>query len=345
MKLVGKIVGIVAAVLLLAAALFAIWLYFYTGDLPSIAELSQYDPATASEIHVRTADGADSIRHVVPSSGFGKYLMNALIAAEGQPEGRGPIRATAVAFLTGKEPSGTMYSWQIARGLGCGGRSLHYQLCTIRTAQQIERRFDQQQVLTIYLNRVYVGENTFGVEDGAMRYFGQHAADLQLSDAALVVDLIRSPVANSPITHPDRAVQWRNRVIDQMLSQGMISTGEADEAKTEALVVKKTADSKPEYDVKRCEVKLLKEMTFDHNWRLKLHPGEKFTTHAVVISYQIEESGELSHLVLVSSSGMADYDQHTIEAIKAMRYSERPPGCGRLDGTLSVNMDVLTTDP
>jgi membrane peptidoglycan carboxypeptidase len=79
-------------------------------------------------------------------------------------------------------------------------------------AEQIQRHFNQRQVLTIYLNRVYLGENTYGVEDASMRYFGKYAFDLSLDEAALLAGLIRSPRRDSPIVHPERAVERRNHL-------------------------------------------------------------------------------------------------------------------------------------
>jgi len=53
------------------------------------------------------------------------------------------------------------------------------QIVKLRLDGRIQRHFDQRQVPTIYLNRVYFDENAYGVEDASMRYFGQHAADLR----------------------------------------------------------------------------------------------------------------------------------------------------------------------
>jgi membrane peptidoglycan carboxypeptidase len=98
----------------------------------------------------------------------------------------------------------------------------------LRLADRIQRHFSQRQVITIYLNRVYLGENTYGIEDASRRYFGKHALDLSLDEAALLAGLIRSPNHNSPIAHPDRAVERRNLVLDRMVADGTVSRAEAD---------------------------------------------------------------------------------------------------------------------
>src|SRR5260370_7156034 len=113
MKLLGRILMIAGGVVLLTAAAVCGWLYFYTADLPSIAELRQYDPATASEIHVR---GSDSLTHMVPSNRLGKYLISALVAAEGRTESRGPIRSTIATLLSDVHPRPHISSSHLPRG-------------------------------------------------------------------------------------------------------------------------------------------------------------------------------------------------------------------------------------
>jgi penicillin-binding protein 1A len=156
-------------IILLAAGALCSWLYCYTGDLPSIAGLDQYSPAAAAVIQ----DQGNSLTHVVPTDQLGKFLVSAVIAAEGQAEPRGPIHATVSDLLLGAQPHAQMYSWRLARELAPRGHALRRQIDELRLAEQIQRHFDQRQVMTIYLNRVYLGEKTYGVEDGSLRYFGK----------------------------------------------------------------------------------------------------------------------------------------------------------------------------
>jgi len=186
-KPLGRIVATAGVAIVVAFGAVCGCLYFYTADLPSIAELDRCNPISASEIQI----GAGSLAHVVPSDLLGKYVVNALLAAEGQAEARVPIRATIANLLSGVQPA-RMYSWQIARGLVPNGHGVRRQTIELRLAEQIQRHFEQRQVLTIYLNRVYFGEGAYGVEDASMRYCGKNAADLSLDEAALVVGLIRS---------------------------------------------------------------------------------------------------------------------------------------------------------
>jgi len=234
MKLFSRILVIMGALVLLAMGTVWYWLYYYTADLPSIADLSQYNPVIASELK----RPPNSLTHVIPGEQMGKYLLNALVAAEGQPETRGPIRMAIVDLLSESlHPGAQMYSWQLARGQIVRNREIHRQIDELRLADQIQRHFSQQQVLTIYLNRVHLVGDTYGVEDASILYFGKHAAELSLDEAALLAGLIRSPNHDSPVKHPDRAVERRNWVIDRMISQGTVSEEEAKQARAAPLLI------------------------------------------------------------------------------------------------------------
>jgi membrane peptidoglycan carboxypeptidase len=333
-KLLGRIVVTAGVVILVAVGAVCGWLYFYTADLPSMAELDRYSPSAASEIQI----GAGPVAHVVPGNLLGKYIVNALVAAEGHPESRGPIRATIANLLSGVQPGARMYSWQIASGLVANGHGVRRQILELRLAEQIQRHFDERQVLTVYLNRVYFGENAYGAEDASMRYFGKHAADLSLDEAALLGGLIRSPGRDSPVEHPESAVQRRNWVLDQMISQGSVSREEGKGAKTAPLIVKQTAKSEATYDFNRCAMKRSSHGS-PTNATIRVRPGEKSTKQTPVIAFEVLESGEIAEAVVYRSSGIADIDNYALASIRAMRYKERPPGCGVIDSKATVNVD------
>lgn len=335
MKVLRRILAIAGGVVLLIVCTVFGWLYLFTADLPPITDLYQYDPATSTEIHA----GSDSVGHVVPSGVLEKQLFAALIAAEGQVESRGPIRAAITALLSDVPPRSQMYSWQLARQLAANGDSPDRQIDRLRLADRIERHFSQRQVLTIYLNRVYLGENTYGIEDASRRYFGKHALDLSLDEAALLAGLIRSPNHNSPTAHPDRAVERRNLVLDRMVADGTVSRAEADRAKEAPLIIKQTANSEATYDWNRCGLKLVSHGS-PTGTTIRIRAGENPTKQTPVISFEVLESGEVRNAAIHRSSGVADIDNYALAGVKGMRYNERPPGCGIIESYATVNIDL-----
>ncbi len=83
-------------------------------------------------------------------------------------------------------------------------------------AARIEREFDKREILQLYLNKVYFGDGLYGAEAASLGYFGKSAADLTLSEAALLAGLVKSPSTYAPTVDLDRAVSRRKVVLQAM---------------------------------------------------------------------------------------------------------------------------------
>src|SRR5439155_24079831 len=86
-------------------------------------------------------------------------------------------------------------------------------------AARIEREFTKQQILELYLNKVYFGDGFYGVEAASRGYFGRHASELTVDQAALLAGLIQSPSSYAPTVNLDRAIARRNVVLQTMASR------------------------------------------------------------------------------------------------------------------------------
>jgi penicillin-binding protein 1A len=98
-------------------------------------------------------------------------------------------------------------------------------------ALRIERQFSKQQILELYINRIYFGNGCYGVETASQAYFGKSASKLNLPEAALLAGLIRSPNRFSPLKNPEGSRIQRNIVLDRMVALKKLSTAEAEDAK------------------------------------------------------------------------------------------------------------------
>lgn len=105
-----------------------------------------------------------------------------------------------------------------------------------RVANAIERAFNHEQILTIYLNTVYLGSGLYGADVASEHYFGRPPSDLSLAQAATIAALIRSPNRYSPTSHPEQVLARRNLVIDQMFAIGSVPADYVQEAKASKLV-------------------------------------------------------------------------------------------------------------
>ena len=103
---------------------------------------------------------------------------------------------------------------------------------------QIERRFTKDQILTLYVNQIYLGHGRYGFEAGSEFYFSKHLKDVTLAEAALLAALPKGPELYSPLRNPERAVRRRNLVLEEMLKDGKITATQAASAEAEPLVLK-----------------------------------------------------------------------------------------------------------
>ena len=90
-------------------------------------------------------------------------------------------------------------------------------------ALQLEKKYDKQYILEVYLNTINLGSGTWGVQAAANRYFGKDVADLSLSEAAVIAGITKNPSAYDPIEHPDTSRERYELVLAAMLDQQLIS--------------------------------------------------------------------------------------------------------------------------
>ena len=104
-------------------------------------------------------------------------------------------------------------------------------------AQRIEKLYSKEEILEIYLNKVYFGDGLYGAEAAARGYFGKPASDLTLGEAAMLAGIIRAPSTSNPVVNLKRATERRNVVLKLMRDHGFINRidGEAAMAETVAL--------------------------------------------------------------------------------------------------------------
>ncbi len=110
-------------------------------------------------------------------------------------------------------------------------KTLLRKLTELRYATALEHVWSKDQILQGYLNLAYYGDGAYGVEAAAEHYFGVHASQLTLTEAATLAGLVRSPSATDPVQHPRAAQARRNVVLDRMHELGVITTSTWTKAK------------------------------------------------------------------------------------------------------------------
>ena len=103
----------------------------------------------------------------------------------------------------------------------------------IALARRIERMYSKDEILELYLNKVYFGDGLHGAEAAARGYFGKSASDLDLAEAALLAGLVNAPSVNAPTVNMSRAVARRGLVLNAMREQGIITDAAFERASSE----------------------------------------------------------------------------------------------------------------
>ncbi|MBF0351525.1 MAG: PBP1A family penicillin-binding protein [SAR324 cluster bacterium] len=235
------------------------FLYKLSTELPeNLHALEQPDYTLPTIIYDREGNQVDELfihrRVVVPFESFPPHLIQALIASEDSRfwshSGIDIIRMIK-AFVVNLQAGGfaqgaSTLTQQTARQfLLSREKKLIRKLKEILLAIRIERQFTKQEIITLYLNKVFLG-NAEGVEASAQDYFGKHTEELSLSDCAMLVGLLPAPSLYAPHVNPELALRQRNRVLGRMEEEGFISPEEQEMTSNQPIKLSKIYDSTSE---------------------------------------------------------------------------------------------------
>jgi penicillin-binding protein 1A len=104
-------------------------------------------------------------------------------------------------------------------------------------AKRMEDKLTKDEILYLYLNQIYLGAGSYGVEAAAETYFGKHVDQLNLAEMAVLAGLPKAPNAYSPIKHLDRAKERQAYVLERMVAEGFVTQAEADHARKTPLTI------------------------------------------------------------------------------------------------------------
>ena len=242
---------IVGTAAVLAAILWVFWTY--GRDLPDYRQLAKYEPDVVSRIYAGNGalleEFATQKRLFVPTKAMPPQLINAFLSAEdkGFYEHFGvDVKALSRAVLTnivnygtGKRPIGaSTISQQIAKNfLLTNEVSIDRKIKEAILAIRMERAFDKEQLLALYLNEIYLGWSSYGVAAASLNYFDKALDQLELHEMAYLAALPKAPSNYHPYRKTKAAINRRNWVLGQMAENGYITQEAAEQAKTKPLAV------------------------------------------------------------------------------------------------------------
>ncbi|OAG28243.1 penicillin-binding protein 1A [Thermodesulfatator autotrophicus] len=219
-------------------------IYFYLSlNLPSISKLANYEPpATTTVLDHRgevLAYWYKERRFPVPLSQVPPYLIQAFVSAEDarfyEHQGLDFWSILRAIIIDIKErrivQGGSTITQQVARALLLTReRTFKRKLKEAILAWQIDSALTKDEILTIYLNQIYLGAGAYGVEAAARTYFNKHVWELTLPEAALIAGLTPAPSLYNPFRNPELALKRRAYVLKRMAEEGYISLETAQKA-------------------------------------------------------------------------------------------------------------------
>ena len=227
------------------AAIFTI----YGKDLPDYAQLETYEPPTLSRIYSGQGALMDEFarerRIFTPIDEIPDQVKDAFISAEDKNfyahhgfDPRGIVAAVYDAAVNGERLRGasTITQQVMKNFLLTGDRSGERKIKEIILATRLESTLSKDEILELYLNEIFLGQNSYGVTAAAQIYFAKSLEELTLAETAYLAALPQAPSVLHPVREKDRAIGRRNYVLDQMALNGYIARDAAEAAKAEDLL-------------------------------------------------------------------------------------------------------------
>ncbi len=238
------VISFVILFLLAIPAILAVGTYIYFSyDLPRLTSVEDYTPKTVTQVFSENGDVIAEFfvekRYLIPIEEMPATLVRAFISSEDARffEHQGIDLLSILRALIKNIESmdiiqgGSTITQQITKSLLLSPeKSYSRKIKEAILARRIENSLSKRDILTIYLNQIYLGHRSYGVEAAALTYFGKHASELNLAESAVLAGLPKAPSAYSPIRHPLKAKKRQRYVLQRMVQRGYITKDEAKEA-------------------------------------------------------------------------------------------------------------------
>lgn len=219
-------------------------LFVYNSDLPQVESLEDYRPDVVTEVYAEDgqviATFALERRIIVEEHQIPQVLKDAIVSVEDQNFyshwgldvygiGRAALRNIRAGRVV---EGGSTITQQLSENLFLSPKRLWaLKLQEALFAIQIERHYTKDEILTLYINQIYLGHGMYGFAAASEFYFGKNLQDLTIEEAATLAALPRAPTSYSPRNDPERALMRRNYAIDRMVAEDKIAADQGELAK------------------------------------------------------------------------------------------------------------------
>ena len=220
------------------------WSLSETKNIINSEYITDFDTALPTKLldingEIITEFASDEKREIIAYNNLPQHMIDALITREDRVffshngyNLKAIFRGVA-GILTGRSlGGGSTLTQQIAGTLYCdrADKSIMRKLKELWWAIQMERRYSKNEILELYLNKIYFGGGTYGVNAASKYYFGHSATEITPAEAAILVIQLSNPAFYNPFDHPNRAMDRQKYVLKSMVASGFITQQQADES-------------------------------------------------------------------------------------------------------------------
>jgi len=223
-------------------ALLAGVLVYYDNQLPDFRQLSEYKPPLITRVYDRNgeivAEYANERRIWVSINEIPKPVIDSFLAAEdthfyehGGYDLKAIIRAALVNVMTHRTQGASTITQQVAKTyLLSSERTYTRKVKELILSWRIEKAYTKNEILELYLNRIYLGNGSYGVAAAAQTYFSKSLAELTMPERAMIAGMPQAPSRYNPVRNPSAAKARRDIVIRRLQDEGFVTKTEADAA-------------------------------------------------------------------------------------------------------------------
>ncbi len=236
LSIFGAVFSLVTLGIFMVALVIGAVFWMYGRDLPSHESLAQYKPPTISRIYSGEGQLIDEFaqerRLFTPSEEIPDLVKQAFISAEDKNfythqgyDPRGIIAAGVEAVRTKGETvrgASTITQQVMKNFLLSGDRRAERKIKEIILATRLEDTLDKEQILELYMNEIFLGQNSYGVTAAAQTYFNKTLQELAPHEAAMLAAMPKAPSDYHPVRQKERLLARRNYVLREMNQNGYI---------------------------------------------------------------------------------------------------------------------------
>ncbi|PRY26519.1 penicillin-binding protein 1A [Aliiruegeria haliotis] len=254
LRFLGGIFTLIVTGALLVALIAGGVIWMYSRDLPDHEELARYTPKTISRVYSTEGNIIDEFaaerRLFIPAEDIPDLVKEAFISAEDKHfythKGYDPMGiASAVvdAAQGGRLRGASTITQQVMKNfLLSSDRSIERKMKEILLAARVEQALDKEKILELYLNEIFLGQNSYGVAAAAQTYFNKTLNELETGEAAYLAALPKAPSNYHPVREYDEAIGRRNYVLREMYQNGYINSVTYEEEREKPLLTVQNGD-------------------------------------------------------------------------------------------------------